>query len=169
MEVELIPASESDQDRIYNLWHYYIYDMSEFTGQNPSPEGIYVTHPSEINAYWERDDHQPFVIQCDGELAGFSLIRRFPADPTFYDINAFFVLRKYKRAGVGRTAFGMCVAQLPGKWLARVMLKNTGALKFWLTVIGEITNGEFAHTTEIHVSDYGQNEMHFIRYEIKKG
>ena len=164
MKIELVPAELSDREVIVNLWPLYVYDMSEYTGWGPSPEGLYDTEPPPLGPYWRREDHDPNLILCDGELAGFALLRRYPEDLSLYDIGQFFVLRKFKRQRVGREAFKLSVSKTPGQWLTRVLLDNSGALKFWKRVIGEITDETYAVTQEMD----GDVQMHFIRYEIRE-
>jgi predicted acetyltransferase len=164
-KVELVSASKLDKKIVYNLFRYYVYDMSEYMGWNPSKEGIYGSNTSLLEIYWENDDHYPYLVYCNDELAGFSLLRKYPADKELYDIGQFFVLRKFKRKGVGGKAFELSVSKYPGKWLTRVLLDNTGALKFWLSAIAQITNDNFSQAIE---QDEDLN-MHFIRYNITSG
>ena len=163
MKIELIPAGLSDREIICNLWPLYVYDMSEYTGWSPTAEGLYAPEPPPLDMYWQREDHDPNLILCGGELAGFSLLRRYPEDQSLYDIGQFFVLRKFKRQKVGHEAFKLSVAKTPGQWLTRIVHENTGALKFWKRVIGEITDETYAITSEM----YDDAKMHFIRYEIE--
>ena len=137
--------------------------MTEFTGWPPSAEGLYGEEMPSLGDYWQRDDHEPYLILCDGELAGFSLLRRYPGDASLWDIGQFFVLRKFKRRRIGREAFRLSVSGKPGRWLTRVVIGNEGALKFWRRVIGEITDETYALAEEIDIDA----KMHFIRYELK--
>ena len=45
----------------------------------------------------------PFAVRADGHTAGFVLVNRWSAldQPLDYAVAEFFVLRKYRRAGVG--------------------------------------------------------------------
>ena len=162
MHIELIKAEAPAV--VETLFQYYLYDMSEYTGWNPDANGSYGVSPqvTQLYDYWRKDDHHPLLIKVDGELAGFSLLRRYPFDPDYYDIGQFFVLRKYKRQGVGATAFGKSVSKFPGKWLTRVLPENTGALAFWQTVISAVAAEPLTVSTE----NYGDKVMKFIRYTV---
>ena len=83
MTIELAPALLSDQKVIENLWPLYVYDMSEYTGWGPSAEGRYDDGRPPLDDYWKRDDHEPYLIRCEGELAGFSMLRRYPGARDF--------------------------------------------------------------------------------------
>ena len=76
MNVELQPAGKSDREVIRRLFQLYLYDMSEYMGWAVNADGQFDFSSSILDPYWTRDDHHPFLISCDGELAGFSLLRR---------------------------------------------------------------------------------------------
>lgn len=162
MQVELKPVTKEDQIIVENLWELYLYDMSEYTGWAVSEEGKFTTDYPSLEKYWKNEDHTPFLIRVDGEIAGFSLLRRYPYDPEWNDIAQFFIMRKFKGKGIGRQAFLLSVKKYPGKWLTRVLENNAGSLIFWTTVIEELTDGNFTQNVE----DYEGNKMYFLRYEV---
>jgi predicted acetyltransferase len=47
----------------------------------------------------------------------------------------FFVMRKYRRLGIGRKAALALLTQFPGPWQVRQQLTNPTATAFWRTVI----------------------------------
>ncbi|WP_428242757.1 GNAT family N-acetyltransferase [Gynuella sp.] len=163
MEIELTPARDSML--IENLFQYYLYDMSEYMGWSPDVTGSYAVDSAVIGLhdYWQKDGHYPYLILCDGNLADFSLLRRYPFDPDYHDIGQFFVLRKYQRQGVGVMAFRQSVSQFPGHWLTRVLPHNFRALCFWRKVITDMSVRQPVEQEE----DYGDKKMVFIRYEIE--
>ena len=55
----------------------------------------------------------------------------------------FFVLRKYRRRGVGRAAACELFSALPGRWQVGQMPLNLPAQAFWRRVIGACTGGRF--------------------------
>ena len=106
-------------------------------------DGSYTFKSSLLDPHWCRNDHWPYLIYLGDELAGFCLVRRYPYAPERYDIDQFFILRKFKGMGVGRDAFRLAVSSRPGSWQVRVLLENIPALKFWRSVIGDLTLGNF--------------------------
>jgi predicted acetyltransferase len=62
-------------------------------------------------------------------------------DPDVFDVAESFVIRRYRRSGVGRRAAFLVWDRWPGRWIVRVSLGNTGALPFWSGVIAEYTGG----------------------------
>lgn len=155
-------ATAEDYEYVQNLFQYYIYDMSEYTGWPPYENGTFEVDDSVtgLSDYWNKPNHYPYLILVDGEIAGFSLVRKYPENDEFFDMGQFFVLRKFKRKGVGEEAFKQSVAKHPGKWITRVLPNNDGAKKFWLKAINSVANTEITVKAEL----YKTTEMEFIRY-----
>lgn len=162
MKIEIIKADSSEI--IKNLFQYYIYDMSEYTKFNSNIDGTFTVDESivNLNVYWTAQDHYPYLVMVDDEIAGFSLIRKYPFDTDYFDVGQFFILRKFKNMGVGKKAFELSVRKHPGKWITRVLTNNTGAYKFWEKVISEIST----ESVEIKKEMYMEKEMIFFNYYI---
>lgn len=160
--VTLKPAAATDRGRADPLFQLYIAEMLHYTDREALPNLPLTDYLALLSLYWERDDHYPFLIFCDGELAGFSLVRRYPADRDVYDMGQFFVLDRFRRQGVGHQAARLTHTRLPGRWLTRVLPKNQRALSFWKNVIAAQTGGNYQLSREL---DRDQ-EMNFIRYTV---
>lgn len=160
MNVSLVPAEKYEY--VKNLFQYYIYDMSEYTGWSPYENGTFEVSDlvTGLSDYWHKPNHYPYLIMVGDQVAGFSLVRRYPGSDDYFDMGQFFVLRKFKRKGVGEQAFKQTVARHSGKWVTRVLPNNLGAKKFWLNVIISIATSEVEVKTEL----YKETEMDFIRY-----
>ena len=160
MEVSLKPIDSGSRHVLENLFTYYVYDMSEFIGLDPSSNGLYEFKPKNLNDYWSDSNHIPYFIYVDGLLAGFVLIQKYPTNLELFDIDQFFVLRKFKGNGVGKKAFGKVLNNHPGKWQVRVLKENTIALSFWLSAVRKAVGANFQHMLDIDVD----LEMHFIHF-----
>ena len=128
-EVEIVAASVADKSVVRNLLELYLHDFSEMTRSDVDEHGrfgyAYLDH------YWTEPGRHPFLIRADGGLAGFALVR----SGTPHDMTEFFVLRKYRRSGVGLLAARALFAMFPGEWQVRQMTANTGATAFWRRAI----------------------------------
>jgi predicted acetyltransferase len=122
--VALREAGFADREVLRHLLAAYLF---EFDGR---------TEPySSLDAYWEDPERLPLMIEADGEVIGFCLIR-VRAD--CWSIAEFAVVPEQRRAGVGcaavdavaRRARAAGAAQLE----AKVHLDNRRALPFWLAV-----------------------------------
>jgi predicted acetyltransferase len=146
MNVEVRPASLADKSTITRLLQLYLYDFTEFTGEDIEPTGEYLYRY--FDNYWlpaEADERFPFIITANGQLAGFAFVRSPAAS---HDMAEFFVLRKYRRSGVGRGAALNLFARFPGPWKVTQLPANLPAQAFWRRVIGEFTHGDFSDVTE---------------------
>ncbi|MCJ8297517.1 MAG: GNAT family N-acetyltransferase [Pseudomonadales bacterium] len=163
IQVTLVPATSFDY--VKNLFQYYIYDMSEFTGWSPYANGTFNVEDSvsSLSDYWNKPDHFAYLIMVGEEVAGFSLIRIYPQRVNTFDMGQFFVLRKFKRQGIGQSAFKLSVQAHPGKWQIRILADNLGAKAFWNKAITEVATSEILRAVEI----YKNNKMDFLYFEVK--
>ena len=143
MNVELVEATEDDRELVENLAQLYVYDFSEILGFDTEPSGRFEV------AYlrdWPSDERTLFIIRADGRPAGFALVGMYSVlstSPDVTDMNEFFVLRKYRRQGVGRTAARTLFDMFPGRWEVREVGPNVAAQGFWRRIIGDYTGGNF--------------------------
>jgi predicted acetyltransferase len=72
---------------------------------------------------------------------------------TVKNLDDCFVLRRYRRTGVGLAAVRGLFAAWPGLWQINKKPHNTPAMAFWHRAVGEITGGRFRECTGqgIHV------------------
>jgi predicted acetyltransferase len=140
--VTLDLATPADAPALANLLELYIHDLSAvFPRVELGEDGRY-GYPK-LPLYWSEPDQRfPFLIRCDGRLAGFALATRESATGNVeaFDIAEFFILRQHRRSGIGRRAAVLLWRRLPGSWTVRVSEGNLGALRFWARVIEDYTN-----------------------------
>lgn len=82
-----------------------------------------------------------------GKLAGFVLVRELESstnDQSLHSIAEFFILRKYRRCGLGQTVANHIFNLFPGRWQVRQEANNLPAQAFWRKVIASYTGGDFA-------------------------
>jgi len=128
-DVRVDPASASERDVVARLLELYAHDFSERNGADVGDDGTYGYRY--LDAYWSEPDRHPFLFRVDGRLAGFALVRTGPP----IDMAEFFVLRKYRRGGIGTDAARAVFARFPGEWQVRQQWENTGAIDFWRRAI----------------------------------
>jgi len=141
----LARATADDAALLANLLELYIHDMSEIFAVTPGPDGRFGY--GKLPLYWSTPDtHLAYLVRSDSAAAGFALVTRgSPAtdDPDDLDLAEFFVLRSYRRTGVGRRAAVLLWDGLRGHWIVRVSERNRGGLAFWDSVIRSYTGGAF--------------------------
>jgi predicted acetyltransferase len=129
-------ATAGERPVLENLVQLYIHDFSELFAGTPrcdlENDGRY--HPDiPLGDWWRLADHVPLLLRVHGRLAGFVLLNATTHSGAAADRNIaeFFVVRKYRRLGVGRAAAHVLFSRYPGRWEAAVMRANTGARTFW--------------------------------------
>ena len=127
--VEVKVATLREKPVVAQLLELYAHDFSEFDGGDVGDDGRFGFR--NFDAYWTDPDRHPFLVRVDGHLAGFALVRS--GSP--HDMAEFFVMRKYRRGGVGIEVARAVFAKFPGEWQVRQLVANTGATVFWRTAI----------------------------------
>lgn len=138
MRVEIVAATADQQFVLANLLELYTHDFSEILDAQLGADGRFGY--AQLPLYWQESNRHPFLIKADGNLAGFVLIRKgslVSGDAQVWDISEFFVVRGYRRHGVGTKAAHEVWRKLPGSWEVRVMYKNPAALEFWSRAIAD--------------------------------
>jgi predicted acetyltransferase len=141
VSVTLDLAAPSEQSVIANLWELYSYDLSEVFELDLRDDGRFGS--TKLPLFWSEPERRfPFLVRCDGGIAGFALVTRgSPAsdNPDDFDVAEFFVVRRHRRAGVGRTAAFRLWDKFPVHWIVRVSEGNDGGCRFWTEAIAEYT------------------------------
>ena len=129
MGVEVIEAEAADKPVLRQLLELYQHDFSEFVDADVDDNGLYGYRY--LDNYWSEPDRHPFLFRVDGRWAGFALVRA--GDP--HDLAEFFVMRKYRRHGVGTLLAREVFSRFPGAWQVRQMASNPAATAFWRRAI----------------------------------
>jgi predicted acetyltransferase len=145
MRIELEDVYADDVSVLDNLMQLYKYDFSEFEDEDVEPSGRFPFIGFD-SFFAERDPHA-YLVRVDGNLAGFALAYRSEAfrDPSesVWWMHEFFVMRRFRKHGVGQRVAAQLFEQFPGTWEVGQVPTNTGAQAFWRKVIGRYTGGDF--------------------------
>lgn len=137
---EPVPQERALFDR---LAAFYAYDFSEVTGGALRDDGTYPAHEC-FDLIWTDPDRHARLIRVAGEVAGFVIVHRF--GPAAWDMEQFFVLRKFRRRGVGRAAAVAVFETFRGQWTVEQITANIAAQAFWRRVILDYTKGDYLDT-----------------------
>ncbi|MFG5384604.1 GNAT family N-acetyltransferase [Yoonia sp. R2-816] len=146
MLIALKEMTAENRRILEQMFQYYLYDMSEFTGWSLSEDGSFSYPTDLLTPYWQEQDHYPYFIICNDEVAGFCLLRRLSADRIIWDMGQFFVLRKFRRHKLGEMAFEKAITLHTGQWQVRVLIANKPAYQFWKRSVTVVSKGNFAET-----------------------
>jgi predicted acetyltransferase len=147
LDVTLDRAGTRAVPVLRRLMQLYLYDLGTIDGWDISPDGRFGNARS-IERFWRDRGRRSFFIRVGAVLAGFALVhnRAHFAGAGTHEIGEFFVLRKYRRRGVGRQAAVRLFDMFPGPWEIAELASNVGAQAFWREVIADYTRGEFEDT-----------------------
>jgi len=137
--IEVIPATQEQMPIVANLLQLYAHDFSEFHDVELGPDGRFDYAP--LPLYWSDPDRHAFLVRLDGKLAGFVLVKK---ESNLWDMVEFFVVRGYRRQGIGTAIAHNVFRRFPGPWEVRVMQANRAALPFWERAISEFTGRSIA-------------------------
>lgn len=165
-QIKLIPASLKDYPTIQNMARFYVYDMSQYLGEEEGwecPEdGLFEC--LDFKKYWENDDSFPFLVRYQNELVGFVIVDKKTSEPHIdFNMAQFFILRKFKNKGIGKFVAHRCFDQFCGSWEVMVLPGNDGAYQFWHSIITEYTKNQFEEYTKQvkHLRDSLKNIFYF--------
>ena len=122
--VHVVSAEFPSKPVLWNLLQLYAHEFSEFTDQDVGVDDTYAYEY--FDRYWIDPDRHPYLCH-DGRLVGFALVHS--GEP--HDMAEFFVMKKYRRCGLGTDAAHEIFALHPGAWQVRQMAANTRATAFW--------------------------------------
>jgi len=149
MEINVRTAKMREREIVENLMQLYLHDFSEFEALEIQEDGRYVYEF--LDLYWQDPNRYPFLFRADNRIVGFALLRYNVDFRTMQDrmeLIEFFILRSFRRKGIGRQAAERLWDLFPGRWSLRVTNANTVGLAFWRRIIADYTGGRCDETKE---------------------
>jgi aminoglycoside 6'-N-acetyltransferase I len=168
MDVEVLRAGPADRATVENLYPLYLHDLSEFSDALEVDGCGRFSAPGDLDAWWEREALFPHLIRAGGKVAGFGLVCTRPhvSPGRDYRMNDFFVLRQWRRAGIGRRAAVALFNAFPGKWEVGWIPANRPAGAFWRSLVAEHTGGCFEQALVMESREHGLPGLHFSTVEV---
>jgi len=149
MNIQIEPVLIEQKPVFIQLLNLYNYDFTEFSNADINEYGYYV---DEDTKYYTENlginpKMHPFFIHVDEKLAGFVVVGdgsyMYLDDENAHNIDEFFVMKKYRRNGIGRFAAKAVFDMFKGKWEVCQHQNNLPARKFWKFVISEYTGNKY--------------------------
>ena len=148
MSIEITRASKADKIIIRNLTELYLHDFSEFEKKEVNEHGLF--DYDDLDLFWLEKNRYPFLARYEGKIAGFALVKQGfyhekneQYDDTLIDMVDFFVMRRYRRKGIGQVMARHSFEAVRGQWQLRTDEPNVAAFAFWRNIITEFTGGSF--------------------------
>lgn len=153
MNIEIREPTQQQEPALANLLQMYLYELTNILDFDLSDEGFYMF--DNFSSYWTDNNKFPFLVYVDDKITGFVLVQKgspVSATQDIWDIDEFFVMRKFRHQGVGTTIANTVWQRFKGPWQVRVLHKNTEALKFWEYAIHKFT-GDQPNKTNFHMNN----------------
>jgi len=131
MNIEITRINKDQKDKFLNLYNLYLYDLSQYTGEDPQENGEF--DPTNTFLYLERDDLYPFFIMYDEKTIGFILVCSSPFVPegVDYTVQELFLLKKYRGMNFASKGVAKVFDQFKGKISISQLEVNKPAVSFW--------------------------------------
>lgn len=138
---EIRPAARSERSPLFRMLEMYQHDLSDVWDQDIDEQGEY---GYELDSYWLAPARKPYVILVNGKYAGFALVNdevKVPGGDHW--LEQYFIIKKYRRSGLGRAAATRLFDLHPGRWQLGQFPLNYPAQAFWRATISEYTRGNY--------------------------
>ncbi len=142
-ELEIVAAGASEKPIVARLVQFYLHDFSEFASigspyGDTDARGAFVME--NFDTYWREPGRRALLFRVAGQLAGFALVNQWSPSGAGADhsIAEFFVMRKYRRGGIGRRAAHEILRRFPGIWEINVAHYNAPAQEFWRRALADV-------------------------------
>ena len=139
-KVSLELGALDQRETLANLVQLYIHDFSEFLSAQRKlavEEDGRFADLLKLDNYWKEPDRSVWFIRAGGQLAGFALLNKHSHCGRSVDFNMgeFFVMRTFRRDGVGARAAIDLIQMHAGQWEIAMSARNPPALAFWPRVV----------------------------------
>jgi predicted acetyltransferase len=160
--IEVVPAAAEQEAVLANLFQLYAHDFSDILDLPLEEDGRFGGY-RDLSLYWREARRHPFLVRVDGKLAGFVLMKKgseFSRRDDVWDMAEFFVIRAYRRRGIGTRVAYELWNHFAGPWEVRVMAANVSARRFWERAISGFT-GEAVQAVRVEKEGEGWDVFSF--------
>lgn len=140
----LVRVSQDQKSVLRQLIEFYEYDFSEFNDADINDYGYYGYQY--LDHYWTDSSRQAYFIMVNGRYAGFVLVNAHAClaqGANVRSIAEFFIMRKYRRRGIGQKAAHLVFDTHNGVWEVLQHGNNAASQAFWEKVIAAYTSGDY--------------------------
>jgi predicted acetyltransferase len=142
MEIAIHRPARSERELIRRMMQLYLYDFSEFEDEDLDEHALYSY--GDLDYFWFEPTHAAFIVTVDGKLGGFVLVsNELMLEESEHLITEFFILRRYRRQGVGMEVARQVFDALPGRWEVHVIARNLPAQAFWRKAVAAYSGGTY--------------------------
>ncbi len=162
--LEVYRATIDDRPVLENLLELYLYEFSEIADFDVDSTGRFGY--ADLPNYWAIEGRYPYLATVDRKWTGFALVQLgsvITAKADVWDMQQFFVMRKYRHRGVGSELARRVWRKHPGQWEVRILENNPSALKFWANVVKQ----EFPTQAEPVIASANDKTYNVFQFEVQ--
>jgi len=104
-----------------------------------------------LDRYWIERGRYPYLFFAGKEIAGFAFVRKVKKH---YSVAEFFVLRKFRKRGLGLRWATEIIQEHPGEWKIDFLKKNEIAEKFWRKVASNVASDSVEKGKLSNIANY---------------
>jgi predicted acetyltransferase len=135
--MQIIKVEHDRKDILKHLMTLFLHDLSEFNGDLEINQDTGLFEFDVFEWFFEKEGLTPFFITFENNIIGFILLQSgHYTNQEHYDyfLNSFFILKKYRRRGLGRETCKQFFNQFPGRYTIGQVSNNVRAIHFWKNV-----------------------------------
>ena len=137
--VELIQTGPEEAELIRNLYQYYAYESSDWEQEDVEADGRFYIHDEHLARYWQDPRWSANLLLVDGYIAGFLLIERSELPGiNALELADLFILKRYRRKGIGRALATQVLTSGEADWLVRFYDQDEASQAFWRSVLDNL-------------------------------
>jgi predicted acetyltransferase len=146
--IDVVPATAEHRAVLRSLFELYAHDLSAMTAADVDAQGHY-TPDAFLRGWWDAhaDAFHPFLVRVDGHWAGFAFVEvgSYVAgdDHTHWLMEEFFIVRKYRKRGIGAHFAAHLLRRFSGVWEIGQLPQNSAATAFWRHVLTDVVKQPF--------------------------
>jgi predicted acetyltransferase len=132
-----------------NLFEHYIHDMAEWFDIDTRADGSYSYDTSLL--VWG-SGYDAYLAKVGDSIAGFAIVGsavEWLGNVGANDVHEFFVIRRFRRSGVGQKMAVLLWNEHPGEWLVRVLAANAAAVLFWRAAVSSHSRDRYQEEERI--------------------
>ncbi len=146
--VAVSPVTPEHRRTLVALMQLYLHDLSSVEAWDVDEWGSF--GDDDLDGCWDDPARHPFAISVDGVVAGFAIIDEWADDTSsgrVWDVAEYFVLRRWRRRGVGLSAARLLAERFPGRWQVRPFPGYPPAMEFWSVAASALASGAVSRST----------------------
>lgn len=139
LTVELIQTGPEHIELIRNLYQFYAYESSDWEQEDVEADGRFYIHDEHLARYWQEPQWSANLILVEGYIAGFLLVERSEVvGIEAQELADLFILKRYRRKGIGAALATQVLMSGEGDWLVRFYDQDETSQGFWRSVLDHL-------------------------------